>query len=175
MKISLNEHVFTIEDAYTIVKALTMWLQYDLNNRMKYAEELFKFVTVHLCSNKLMLANKFIDTGNIDLDKIIKDININISVRVSIHNNADTLDLLNMYGNQHNFNNVQCNIHSLYKVCPDGIYDIQNNNALIKHEFGSVSNVIYTKSNNLYILCSSIGKMFKYNKHTNIITNCHYP
>ena len=175
MKISLNEHVFTIEDEYTIVKALTMWLQYDLNNRMKYAEELFKFVTVHLCSNKLMLANKIIDTGNIDLDKIIKDININISVRVSIHNNADTLDLLNMYGNQHNFNNIQCNTHSLYKVSTDGIYDIQNNNALIKHEFGSVSNVIYTKSNNLYILCCSIGKMFKYNKHTNSITNCQYP
>ena len=175
MKISLNEHVFTIEDEYSIVKALTMWLQYDLNIRMKYAEELFKFINIHLCSNKVMLANKIIDTGNIDQDKIIKDININISVRDSIHNNADTLDLLNMYGHQTTFNNIQYCEYSLYKVSTDSIYDIKNDNALIKHDFGSVSNVIYTKSNNLYILCCIIGKMFKYNKYTNTITNCHYP
>ena len=154
---------------------MTIWLQYDLNDRMKYAEELFKFINLNLCSNELMISNKDIDTGNMDLDNIIKDININISVRNCINNNPETLDLLNKYGNQPNFNNIQCNTHSLYKVCPDGIYDIQNNNALIKHDFGTVTNVIYTKSNNLYILCCSIGKMFKYNKHTNTITNCQYP
>ena len=175
LKISLSEHLFIIEDEYSIVKALTMWLQYDLNNRMKYAKELFKCVSIHLCSNKLMLANINIDTGNIDLDTILKEININISVGDCINNNPVTLDLLNKYGNQTNFTNIQYSIHSLYEVCTDGIYDIQNNNALIKHDFGSISNVIYTKTNNLYILCCSIGKMFKYNKHTNSITNCHYP
>ena len=175
LKISLTERLFTIEDEYSIVKALKMWLQYDLNNRMVYAEELFKLINVNLCSNKLMLLNKNIETGNIDLDKILKDININISLRDVINNNADTLDLLNKYGNQTNFTNIQYSIHSLYEVCTDGMYDIQNNNALIKHDFGSISNVIYTKTNNLYILCCSIGKMFKYNKHTNIITNCDYP
>ena len=152
-----------------------MWLQYDLSNRMEYAEELFKYISVNLCSNKLMLANIDIDTGNIELDEIIKDININISVRDSIHNNPDTLRLLNKYGNKYNFNNIQCSIHSLYKVCSDGIYDLRNNNTLIEHDFGSVSNVIYTKSNVLYILCCRKGKMFKYDKHTNIITKCNYP
>ena len=175
LKKSLAERLFTIEDEYSIVKALTMWLQYDLSNRMEYADELFKLITVNLCSNKLMMSNTDIDNGNIELDEIIKDININISVRYSIHNNADTLRLLNKYGNKPNFNNIQCSIHSLYKVCSDGIYDLRNNKALIEHDFGIVSNVIYTKSNVLYILCCRKGKMFKYDKHTNIITKCNYP
>ena len=178
LKISLTEHLFSVEDEYSIVKALTMWLQYDLNNRMEYSEELFKFINVNLCSKKLMLANKIIDTGNINLDNILKGINIVISAIYSIHNNPDTLDLLKIYVNKHtlhiniNINNIS--EYSLYKVSTDGIYDIKNNNALIKHDFESVSNVIYKKSNVLYILCCSIGKMFKYNKHTNTITNCQY-
>ena len=175
LKMSLSQHSFTIENEYSIVKALTMWLQYDLNNRMEYAQELFKLVTVHLCSNTLMLANTDIDTGNIDLDEIIKNININISVRDCINNNHDTLRLLNKYGNKLSFDNIHYSVYSLYKVYKDGIYDIQNKNTLIEHDFGNVSNVIYTKSNHLYILCSSIGKMFKYNKFTNIITDCNYP
>ena len=175
LKMSLSQHSFTIENEYSIVKALTIWLKYDLNNRMEYAQELFKLVMVHLCSNTLMLANTDINTGNIDLDEIIKNINIDISVRDCINNNHDTLRLLNMYGNQPNFNNKLFSIYSLYKVCPNGIYDIKNNNALIKHDFGNVSNVIYTKSNTLFILCSSIGKMFKYNKFTNSIITCNYP
>ena len=175
LKMSLSQHLFTTENEYSIVKALTIWLQYDLNNRMEYVQELFQFITAHLCSNKLMLANTDIDTGNIELDAIIKNINIEISVRHCINNNHDTLRLLNMYGNQPKFNNILFSIYSLYKVCPNGIYDIVNNNALIEHDFGNISNVIYTKSNHLYILCSSIGKMFKYNKFTNIITDCNYP
>ena len=175
LKISLSEHLFIIEDEYSIVKALTIWLQYDLNDRMKYAEELFKFINLNICSNKLMISNKDIDTGNMDLNNIIKDINITISVINCLNNNPETLDLLNKYGHQTSFNNIEYSLHSLYIVSTDGIYGVQNHNALIKHDFGKVSNVIYTKSNNLYILCSSIGKMFKYNKHTNIITNCQYP
>ena len=175
LKISLSENLFRIEDEYSIVKALTIWLQYDLNDRMKHAEELFKFIHLNLCSNELMITNKDIDTGNIDLNNIIKDININISVRNCINNNPETLDLLIKYGNQPNFNNIQCSIHSLYIISTDGIYDVKTNTALIKHDFGKVSNVIYTKSNNLYILCCSIGKMFKYNKLANIIINCQYP
>ena len=49
LKISLTERLFTIEDEYSIVKALTMWLQYDLNNRMEYSEEIFKLVNLNLC------------------------------------------------------------------------------------------------------------------------------
>ena len=97
LKISLTEHLFTVEDEYSIVKALIMWLQYDLKNRMDYAVEFFKLIRLNLCSNKLMIANKNINTSNIDLDKILKDININISLRDVINNNADTLDLLKMY------------------------------------------------------------------------------
>ena len=175
MKISLSEHLFRIEDEYYIVKALTIWLQYDLNNRMKYAEELFKFINLIECSNELMISNKDIDTGNMDLDNIIKDININISIINCLNNNPETLDLLIKYGHQTSFNNIEYSNQSLYIVSTDGIYDVQTNTALIKHDFGTVTNVIYTKSNNLYILCSSIGKMFKYNKLTNTITNCHYP
>ena len=175
LKISLTERLFTIEDEYSIVKALTMWLQYDLNNRMEYSEEIFKLVNLNLCSNKLMLANKIIETGNIDLDQILKDININISAIYSVHNNPDTLDLLKIYSYQLTFNNIRYSEYSLYKVSTAGIYDIKNNNALIKYDFESVNNVIYTKSNDLYILCCIIGKMFKYNKNTNIITKCDYP
>ena len=57
-----------------------MWIKYDLNNRMKYSEVLFKLIHIHRCSNTLMLSNINIDTGNIMLDKIIQDININIAV-----------------------------------------------------------------------------------------------
>ena len=142
---------------------------------MVYAHELFKLITVNVCNNKLMICNTHVDTGNSDLDDIINNININISLRDCINNNPETLNLLSLYSNQVNFNNIQYNVHSSYKICPNGIYDIQNNNALINYNFGSVNNVIYTKYNNLYILCCSIGKMFKYNKITNSITNCHYP
>ena len=175
MKISLSENLFIIEDEYSIVKALTIWLQYDLNDRMKYAEELFKFIHLNLCSNELMISNKDIDTGNMDLNNINKDINITISVINCLNNNPETLDLLNKYGHQTSFNNIEYRVHSLYIVSTDGIYDVKTNTALIKHDFGKVSNVIYTKFNNLYILCCSIGKIFKYNKLTNIITNCRYP
>ena len=87
---------------------------YDLSNRMEYADGLFKFITVNLCSNKLMLANIDIDTGNIELDEIIQNININITVRYCINNNPDTLHLLNKYGNKYNFNNIHYSIYSLY-------------------------------------------------------------
>ena len=152
-----------------------MWLQYDLSNRMEYAEELFKLITVNLCSNKIMLDNIDIDTGNIELDEIIKDININITVRDCINKNNDSLNLLNKYGSKSTFYNIKYNKYSLYNVCKDGIYILPTKNAFIKYDLYSVNNVIYTKYNVLYILCCRKGKMFKYDKLTNILTKCNYP
>ena len=71
LKISLSDRLFTIENEYVIVKALQMWLKYDLNNIMKYSKVLFKLIHIHRCSNTLILSNTNIDTGNIMLDKII--------------------------------------------------------------------------------------------------------
>ena len=142
---------------------------------MKHAEELFRFVNIHLCDDTLDLSKININTGNNKLDNIIKHIYIQISLKNYINNDFNLLSLTNNYDNIINLNNIKYSKYVLYKVCKDGIYDIKNNNSIIKHDFGDITNVIYTKSKDLFILCCFTSKMYKYNKQNNIITECRYP
>ena len=151
LKLLLSEHLFTKEDEYSIVKALTMWLQYDFNTRMEYSRELFKYITIDMCSDKVMHLNRNTDTGNEDLNSIL----LSIDTQILVRNHAKT--------------------NSLYKICRVGIYDIQNNIALLEYDFGVVTNVIYTTSDKLYVLNCSEGNMCVYDKYGCTVTKCAYP
>ena len=171
----LKERSLRRKNEYSIIKALTLWFQYDPDNRMQYAKELFSFVNIHLCYDTIDLSNININTGNNNLDNIIKHIYIQISLKNHINNDLDLLNITNDYDNIIELSNIKYNRCTLYKVCEEGIYDVKTNNLLIKHDFKYISKVIYTKSKDLYILCCSISKMYKYNKLNNIISECKYP
>ena len=93
LKEILKLHKFTAENEYYIIKGIKAWVIYDLYNRITYAETLFSYVNCKSCSKTLMLENEEIDTGNSQLDYIIQQLHL----KISIINDSTLTKLLNLY------------------------------------------------------------------------------
>ena len=183
IKSLLINNTLKVENEYNKIKALILWFQYDIQNRVKYVDELFILIKIPKCANSLMIENKNVKSGNSKVDNTVKRLNISISIRDSILNNPLTVSLLEEYqiddikfdkyiGSK---NIIIKSYNSLYKLSCSGIYKVDNNELIIKANLGKCSIIIYTKKKILYVFNYVSGIMLKVDPLTNIVSHCEYP
>ena len=170
---------FRAKNEYYIMQAISVWIQYNVEERVGDAELLFSYIDCKACSKFLIFENKNINTGNLILNGIIQQLNLKISLT-----NEMTTNLMKYY-NIDKFNiSIQVeketviidtrNVFSLYKVDSDGIYNCVDKNKIFTYNFGEINKVIYIRS---YLFCINFitGHMVKFDTSLNIIVNCAFP
>ena len=90
---ALNTGAF-VGEQYHVATALVDWLLYREAERMPRAAELFDLVNPVLCSRDTMGTSKKVNTGNAELDVLIKQ----FKLAVLIHSDHDFMQLSNNYG-----------------------------------------------------------------------------
>ena len=176
LKLKLVNREFTINDGYDIVRSLTIWCQYDINERLTSSADIFELININKCSKDMSRKYKNVDTGNVLLDKIVQNINLKIVSNHILKYNSDIIELKENYGINYleNFN-INLDLKIVYDVNDEEIYNVKSNEILCSYEFGNVDKVIYTSSKHLYIFNFTDGKLFRYNQIDKTIVVCSYP
>ena len=177
----LKSRGFHSSDEYYLVKGIVLWITYDIDNRIVNAQSLLGLIDTGLCNKNIMLNSKQIDTGNCELDMLIKQLH----VRIHILNDKNKLELM-IYYKPKTIDSFNIPIHTksptidikqenrLYKVANDGIYDLSNKKRVFNYNFGKGNISIYINSN-LLIINFARGNMLRLNTLDNKLTTCSYP
>ena len=167
---------FTTDNEYYIIRGVISWVLYDLENRIIHAKKLFPNINCTKCRKSLMLDNEEIDTGNLQLDYTIQQLNL----KISIINDSTSLKLINLYkiGNLNisfdDYYNDSNRKLTLCRIQKDSIFSIKHNTKILAYSFGSVNRIIYIRDY-LYTINFIDGKMYKYNTLSNDVFECSYP
>ena len=175
---SFSNYEFKCKDEFDYVTSIILWVTYDLEDRIKYAEHLFSTINYKYCSKILMLKNSEIKTGNSILDDIIKQAYFKIFIlNDTLAQFLKKIDIKSLNINlDETFINTKSKltlsnkeILNLYNIKSDGIYNEISKCSISKYNFGDVTKVIYI-NNILFIFCSE--KLYKCDILTFEITNC---
>ena len=177
----LENSAFTVKDHYDIIKALIVWTNYDLSNRIHEVEVLFNAVEYRLCDKRSILQHKRVNTGDSVLDSLVR----NLHVRICIHKDRAIEELLRCCDTdsieistkprQVDEDKAASNTKSyLYRVDEDSIFNITSSEEVIRYAFGEVGKVIYIDKY-IFIINFVQCAMYKFDTISRHLIFCSYP
>lgn len=168
-----------IDDEYYLVRAILMWVQYDIGDRLRYAESLLSNVNCSLCSKMLMLNHKYIDTTN----KVLESLIIKIHLQISILNDNDTAELIDIYNlNQVDTFRIPMNKETMDVLINKRMYGVamqcnlerDHVDVLVKYAC-RYDQILYTSKDMILFVSFNQNNMIKYDVKNKVLINCCNP